>query len=96
VRQRSRAGALWGVFGPDSNGRLVVAKTAAAHVPASMDEEERLWLLERLAETGPRALMERDPKLEGVSPNHGQRHRQVALPTLRSARVCDCRQPGSR
>ena len=82
-----------GVFGPDSNGRRVVTKAAAAHGAMSMDDEERL---EETVDHDAARSMERDPTLEGVSPNHGQRHRRVGLPTLRSARVCDCRQPGRR
>ena len=37
-------GALWGVFGPDSNGRPVITKTAAAqgaYVGLSLDAKER-------------------------------------------------------
>jgi hypothetical protein len=79
------------VFGADSNGRQVVTKAAAARVAVSMDEEERLK--ETVDDDAARS-MECDPELAGVGRNHGQCHPRVALPTLRSARVCDWRRPG--
>ena len=52
MRHRGATGRLWGWFGPDSRGDVVLTMThsGAAHLAVRLDADERAWLRRRLEE----------------------------------------------